>query len=99
MATCTLITLAVMILHEVGHLAAARLLGIRIQRVGISWKGLYVIRESGPAFDNLITTLAGPLFNLLLATAWPLSRQFALANLIFAIGNLLPMAGSDGQRA
>lgn len=88
-----------MILHEVGHLATARALGIDVKRVGISWKGMYVVREAGPAAANLITTLAGPLFNLSLAMAWPLSRQFALVNVAFAVGNLLPIEGSDGQRA
>jgi len=99
MATYFLIALVVMILHEAGHLAAARALGIRIKRAGISWRGMYVVRETGSATANLITTLAGPLFNLSLALAWPLSREFALINALFALGNLLPLEGSDGQRA
>jgi stage IV sporulation protein FB len=99
LATHFLIALVVMILHEVGHLAAARALGIRIKRAGISRRGMYAIRETGPATANLITTLAGPLFNLSLAVAWPLWREFALVNIIFAPGNLLPLKGSDGRRA
>jgi stage IV sporulation protein FB len=99
MATYLLIAFAVMVLHEVGHLATARALGIRVKRVGISWKGMYVVRETGPTAANLITTLAGPLFNLSLAVAWPLSHEFAWVNVAFAIGNLLPIEGSDGQRA
>jgi len=48
----------------------------------------------------MITTLAGPFVNLLLAAvAWPVSHEFAVVNLIFGISNLVPYAGSDGQRA
>jgi Zn-dependent protease len=99
MVTHVVIALAVVVLHELGHLAAAFSLGIPVKRVGVTWKGMYIVRETGPAMANLITTLAGPLLNLALAIAWPVSREFALANMVFAIGNLLPLQGSDGLRA
>jgi Zn-dependent protease len=94
-----LIGLLVMILHEAAHIAAALSFGISIKRIGLSWKGMYIVREAGPPLANLITTLAGPLLNLLLAAAWPASHVFALVNMIFGLSNLLPIGGSDGQRA
>ena len=73
--------------------------GINVKRIGISGKGMYIVRESGPPVPNLFITLAGPLANLLVACAWPVSRQLAVVNLIFGLTNLLPIAGSDGTRA
>ena len=94
-----LVALFSMVLHEAGHVAASRLLGISVKRVGISAKGMYIVRESGPPLVNLLITLAGPVANLLMACAWPVAPQFALVNLAFGLTNLLPIAGSDGTRA
>jgi len=90
--------LLAMTLHEAGHLIAALAVGVRIKTVGIRWKGLYTVRESGPAQKNLIVSLAGPLTNLILLLLWPLSESFFLANLCFTFFNLLPIQGSDGDR-
>jgi len=98
-ATTLLDGLLVIALHEAAHLAAAWSLGIRIKRLGVSWKGPYIVRECGTPLGNMITTLAGPFVNLMLAAAWPVSHQFAVINLIFGISNLVPLAGTDGQRA
>jgi Zn-dependent protease len=94
-----LIWLLVILLHEAAHLTAALALGIKVKRIGVSWKGIYIVREAGPPLGNMITTLAGPLFNLLLAFAWPASHVFTWLNLIFGLTNLMPISGSDGQRA
>lgn len=94
-----LILLVVILLHEAGHLVAAISLGIRVRRIGVSWKGMYIVREAGPPLVNMITTLAGPYLNLLLAMAWPAAHMFALMNLVFGLTNLIPLGGSDGQRA
>ena len=92
--------LIAMALHEVGHVAAALALGVRVKRVGVSWKGVFIVRESGSPAANLAVTLAGPLANLLVAAGWPVSHQFALTNLIFGLYNLAPFIScSDGQRA
>ena len=99
MTTNFLIGLLVILLHEAAHLTAALLLGINVKRIGVSWKGIYIVRESGPAMANMITTLAGPFANLLLAAVWPASHVFTWMNLIFGLVNLMPFGGSDGQRA
>jgi Zn-dependent protease len=91
--------LLAIILHEAAHIVSARSFGITVKRVGVSWKGVYIVRESGPPMANMITTLAGPFMNLLLACAWPISHEFALMNLLLGLSNLIPIAGSDGQRA
>jgi Zn-dependent protease len=91
--------LLAMVLHEAGHLVAAVALGIRIKSVALRWKGLCTVREAGPPDKNLLVSLAGPFVNLLLLLLWPLSHRFGLANVCFAAVNLLPLSGSDGERA
>lgn len=97
--TYFLMWLLVLLLHEAGHLIAAFALGIHVKRVGISWKGMYIVREPGPPLANMMTTLGGPLLNVLLAMASPLPHEFSMMNLIFGVANMIPLAGSDGQRA
>ena len=93
-----LVGLIAMTLHEVGHLAAAPLVGIKVRTVGLGWKGLYTLREPGPPLKNIVVSLAGPLTNVLLLTFWHLSPKLGLANLCFAFFNILPIEGSDGER-
>ncbi|HUB30241.1 MAG TPA: hypothetical protein VL967_11100 [Terracidiphilus sp.] len=88
-----------MAFHEAGHLVTAPLVGIKIKTVGLRWKGLYTVREAGPPDKNLIVSLAGPLVNLVLIGTWHWSFRFGLANLCFTFFNLLPIEGSDGERA
>jgi len=88
-----------MLLHECGHIAAALLCGVRVKKVGLSRTGLYTVRESGPRWVNVGISLAGPLFNLLLAILLrDVLPRFAWVNLIACIYNLIPIAHSDGQR-
>ncbi len=87
-----------MVLHEAGHLAAALCVGLRIRRVGIGWKGMYLVREPGPLWKNILVSLAGPCTNLLLSLIWLRHDGLSLANLCFGLVNLLPIEGSDGDR-
>lgn len=87
-----------MMLHEGGHLTAALCLGVRIRSVGLDWKGVYVVREAGPLWKNLVVTFAGPFTNLLFSLFFHQSAGFSLANLCFGLVNLLPIQGSDGER-
>jgi hypothetical protein len=88
-----------MFLHESGHMAAARLVGLKVKRVGFSWKGIYMVRESGPPATNIVVALSGPLANLVLTAFWSWIPVFGLANLCCGACNLLPIEGSDGWRA
>jgi Zn-dependent protease len=91
--------LLAMVLHEIGHLVAALALGLKIKSVALRWKGLCTIREAGPPDKNLLVSLAGPLSNVLLLACWHWSPRFGVANICFAAVNLLPINGSDGDRA
>jgi Zn-dependent protease len=83
-----------------GHLATSWMVGIRVKSFGLCMKGMYIVREAGTPAKNLLVSLAGPLTNvLLLLVFWQVSPSFTLANLCFAICNLAPVKGSDGDRA
>jgi Zn-dependent protease len=88
-----------LLVHEAGHVCAARALGLRVKRVGITWRGPFIVRESGAPMANAIISAAGPLVNSILAAlTWPHWPSFALANLVLGITNLLPTKHSDGRR-
>lgn len=114
-AACLAVLLGLSVLvHELGHCLAARMLGIpvldvRIYLLGgvstlgrstVSPKEEAVVAVAGPALSAL---LAG-LFFLLLGGAdnrgvgWLLLIQLALANAIVAVFNLLPALPLDGGR-
>ena len=93
--------IAALLLHEMGHVLAARASGIRVKRVGIAWKGPYIVREQGSPVANLCIALAGPVLNLVLALSfWTFAPQFGLVNLALGGYNLLPfIRGLDGYHA
>ncbi|HTV66292.1 MAG TPA: M50 family metallopeptidase [Bryocella sp.] len=87
------------LLHELGHILAAAMCGVKVKKVGLSRVGLYTVREPGPRWANLCVSLAGPLFNLLLAaTLREVAPTFAWVNLMACAYNLLPIPNSDGRR-
>ena len=93
------IGLVAMASHEAAHIVAALALGIKVKRVGLGWKGIYTVRDSGPPGKNMLVSLAGPAMNLVLLPFWHLLPIFGLANLCCGVVNLLPIEGSDGLRA
>ena len=91
---------AAMILHEIGHVVFAVLLDVKVHRVGVSRRGLFIHRECGSARRNLAITLAGPGTNLILAAMFSGHRpDFVLCNFTVGVINLLPIPASDGLRA
>ena len=86
-----------LILHEAGHALVTILLGLKVRQVGICRRGLFVRRESGSPLENMLIAAAGPAVNLLLCLTWPWLPDVALANAVFAIVYLLPIANSDGS--
>jgi Zn-dependent protease len=95
----TSVLLAV-ILHEAAHLVTAFSLGVQVKRVGLNWRGPYIVREPGTRIENTSISLAGPLFNLFLCVlAYDAASTFVLVNGFLGLFNLLPfIPSSDGQR-
>lgn len=90
--------------HELGHLAALRLTGTRIQRLRLTAFGAEIRADTRYlAYPKEIAcTLAGPAVNLLLALLLArLAGDYvaAGANLLLGAFNLLPVPALDGGRA
>jgi hypothetical protein len=82
------------LLHELAHVVMAKALGVRVKRVGLSWKGPYIVREPGTPAQNMCIAPAGPAVNALLM----LVPGWLLINLALLVPNLV-MKESDGKRA
>lgn len=90
------------ILHEFGHLIAAKLLGYKVEKItvlpiGINGKIKEKIHNKS---DNFIIAVSGPLVNLVLAmvsSAYNLT-YICLCNLYMLILNFLPIPPLDGSR-
>ena len=86
--------------HELGHVAAAIVEGVKVKAIGLCLKGSYIIREQSPEpLEEAIIASGGLGFNFVLAIlAWPYWRWLGLLNLVLLVSNALPFEGSDGQR-
>jgi hypothetical protein len=80
--------------HELAHIVAAAAFGVRVKRVGLRWKGPYIVREAGTPAQNLCISLAGPAINALLMFV----PGLFLINLALLVPNLV-LKESDGRRA
>lgn len=88
------------VLHEAGHVGIALANGVSVKGVGISLKGVYIVREQGTPGANLGITLAGPLANIVVALLFRVAAPgFSQINLILGLSNLIPIPRSDGLRA
>lgn len=95
------VSVPAVVLHEAAHVFAATLAGVQVKRLGISWKGPYIVREQGTPLANFFIALAGPAANLALGIAfWGLTPHFSLVNMLLGTYNLLPfLPGLDGHHA
>lgn len=84
--------------HELCHLLALSLLGIRVFGINIGGRGAVLQTDSLSDRDELICAMAGPLgsFLLLLFAKW--LPRIALCGLFQGLYNLLPVGNLDGGR-
>lgn len=98
--------------HEIGHCVAARLLGVPVERVVLTWLAGHSMFEREPATPPrmIAVAVAGPVVNLLIAVAawigyrqlepatvaWLLTAGLAWTNALVGVYNLLPGLPLDG---
>jgi stage IV sporulation protein FB len=92
-----------LLLHEVGHMLTATLLGVPVREFGLRLAGAYNRRAYATRRrDEILISVSGPLMNLCLVIPLlfmpRLGAQLALCNLLLCIVNLLPIPSSDGLR-
>lgn len=99
---------AAVVVHELGHLAALRLLGLRIRAFRSEAQGFCIDYEGETTrLGNIVAALAGPAAGLVLAfalsalAAYTVSSFCALTagvSLLLSLFNLLPVCRLDGGR-
>lgn len=102
------VMLSAALVHEVGHLLIIRLLGAKITSFTLTPMGadISIDRMCLSYGKECLVYLSGGLFNLmcaavcfLYAESFPAASYLMLANLLYAIFNLLPVRGLDGGGA
>lgn len=93
---------AACVLHEMGHILAACLVGVRIKSVVFSGGGIRMLTDRASVVtncENVLMLLSGPAVNLFLAAALSIHGavgDFAMLNLAAGLYNLLPFRQLDG---
>ena len=106
LSLCALISA---LLHELGHIGAARLCNIRLRECQIGIYGAGLVPDGGvySYSREIFLCLCGPLVNLICASVgiWFLNgengafwERFVFSSLALGLLNLLPVKGFDGGR-
>jgi Zn-dependent protease len=94
---------ASLLLHELGHIAAATKRGVHVYEMGLMFGGAYIRREQAAGhWEELSIAASGPAANLVLAFLFifvpQIGHVMAFGNLALCFINLMPLPGSDGLR-
>ncbi|CAG7631173.1 Stage IV sporulation protein FB [Paenibacillus solanacearum] len=102
----------IVLIHELGHVAAAKAFGWRVTEVQLlPFGGVAVVEEMGgvSVWEDIAVALAGPLQNVwMMLVGWVLTatgilpaewgHYFIQANLLIALFNLMPVLPLDGGK-
>lgn len=85
-------------LHEAGHIASAKLCGVKISSVTVGLGGADIKMNGITSYrDDIFISFGGVLCNFLFFVMF-FKHSFGIYNLIYGILNALPVDGLDGGR-
>lgn len=88
------------IIHEIGHIAAAVLCNVKIEKITFDFGGIKMVSECKikSLGSDIFILLSGPFFNIAAAFLYYNSECYTSfsVNLILALFNLLPFSPLDG---
>lgn len=87
------------LVHELGHYIALRLMGVEIYSINFSLTGARIDTQHMSLVQEFISSLAGPIAGFLLLTLAKWMPFLALCGFIQSVFNLLPVYPLDGGRA
>ena len=93
------VPIAVLFLHEVGHLIAAPFCGVRVEEIELTLFGAEIRTQGNPPtlLQTLLLHAAGFLVNFLFAVIfWEKAPLFATCSLAIGLLNALPLPMLDG---
>ena len=85
-------------IHEFAHWTAAKMLGVRIQKIFIGSWGCRMETEEMPYLKEILCALAGPVGSLLLLLTVNWFPRLAICGGVQGLFNLLPIYPMDGGR-
>ena len=91
--------LSAVLIHELGHLAALRLLGLKLCALRLELTGLCIRYAGAPdRWEQFLTAAAGPAMGLIYAqlASWMGWELTAGVSLLLSLFNLLPVRPLDG---
>ena len=86
------------LVHELGHLIAIRLTGVRIRRIELRALGARIVTDPMLPRVEALCAMAGPGAGALCVLPWRWFPELALAGLVQTAFNLLPVYPLDGWR-
>jgi len=92
-----------LLLHEAGHMLAAKIFSVQVHEFGLCLAGAYNRRaHANRRRDEILISVAGPMMNLCLVIPFlfvpRIGALLAVCNLELCVFNLLPLPSSDGLR-
>ena len=91
-------SLTAAVLHELGHLAAAKCMKLEIHGIRLEVGGARIICEPPNNTQSLITAIAGPIVGFLLCFLFPYFPKIAFCGFLQSMFNLIPIIPFDGGR-
>lgn len=85
--------------HELGHIAATKLCGVKIQEIHVGLCGAKILIPPMEAGQQLFCLLSGPAASFLLLLLRHCFPRIAICGFIQGVFNLLPWGESDGANA